>query len=82
VSHTSSDHNHIIWVNGKPHRMRRGKLIHISDQWFGHVTRPQTIRKRQSKQIKKIKKHMQGDSQRQTYERWRCRSKAKYAIMD
>ena len=37
-------------INGKPHRERRGKLVEIPDEWFGKVTYPQTIRKRESKQ--------------------------------
>lgn len=37
-------------IDGKPHRMRRGKLVEIPEEWFGHVTHKQTIRKRPSKQ--------------------------------
>ena len=40
----------VTMVDGKPHRMRRGKLIEIPAKWFGHVTHKQTIRKRPSKQ--------------------------------
>ena len=37
-------------VDGKPHRVRRGKLVEIPEEWFGKVTHKQTIRKRDSKQ--------------------------------
>jgi hypothetical protein len=30
-------------------RIRRGKTIEIPDEWIGHTTHPQTIRKRRSK---------------------------------
>ncbi len=39
----------IIYINNIPHRMRRGKLVRIPDEWLGKVTHPQTIRKRKSK---------------------------------
>lgn len=31
-------------------RVRRGKVVEIPEEWAGHVTHPQTIRKRKSKQ--------------------------------
>ncbi len=34
---------------GPTHRIRRRKEVEIPEQWRGKVTRPQTIRKRQSK---------------------------------
>lgn len=36
-------------IDGVPHRMRRGKLVAIPAEWFGHVTHKQTIRKRAAK---------------------------------
>ena len=37
-------------IDGKPHRMRRGVLVEIPAEWYGHVTHKQTIRKRPSKE--------------------------------
>lgn len=31
------------------HRMRRGQVVEIPEEWRGKVTHPQTIRKRKSK---------------------------------
>ena len=45
----------VIWKDGKPHRRRRGKLVEIPEEWLGKVPHPQTIRKRQSKQPRKIR---------------------------
>lgn len=39
----------IQFIDGVPHRMRRGTLVKIPAEWFGKVTHKQTIRKRQSK---------------------------------
>jgi hypothetical protein len=39
----------VTMIDGKPHRVRRGKLVEIPAKWFGHVTHKQTIRKRPSK---------------------------------
>ena len=39
----------VKFIDGKPHRERRGKLVEIPDEWFGKVTHKQTIRKRDSK---------------------------------
>ncbi len=40
-------------------RIRRGKEIEIPEKWVGKTLHPQTKRKRQSKQTKKIKRYMQ-----------------------
>lgn len=40
-------------VDGVPHRMRRGKLVPIPEEWVGQTAHPQSIRKRPSKQIGK-----------------------------
>jgi hypothetical protein len=40
----------VTMIDGKPHRVRRGVLVEIPEQWFGHVAHKQTIRKRPSKQ--------------------------------
>ena len=37
-------------IDEKPHRMRRGVLVEIPAEWYGHVTHKQTIRKRPSKE--------------------------------
>lgn len=43
----------------KFYRMRKGTLVEIPEIWVGIVTHPQTIRKRQSKQIGKVRRIMQ-----------------------
>lgn len=45
-----------IEIDGVFYRMRRGKLVPIPAEWLGKVTTPQTIRKRPSKQIGKLKR--------------------------
>lgn len=42
-------------INGKWHRLRRGKWVEIPTEWVGKTIHPQTIRKRQSKQVRKIR---------------------------
>lgn len=37
------------------HRMRRGRLVEIPEQWRGKVTDRQTIRKRPSKKTRKAR---------------------------
>lgn len=39
-----------IEIDGKYYRRREGELVEIPTEWVGKVTRPQTIRKRKSKQ--------------------------------
>ena len=39
----------LIEIDGKFYRKRRGKLVQIPDEWVGHTTHSQTIRKRKSK---------------------------------
>ena len=41
------------------HRERRGKIVEIPKEWRGKTTHPQTIRKRQSKMTKKLRKKLQ-----------------------
>lgn len=36
----------VIWIDGVPHRRRRGKLVVIPDAWFGQVPHKQTMRQR------------------------------------
>lgn len=38
--------------DGKYYRIRRGELVRIPDEWYGHVTHRQTIMKRKSKEKK------------------------------
>lgn len=45
----------LVFVDGLPHRERRGKLVPIPIEWFGKVTYPQNIRKRPSKGIRKLR---------------------------
>ena len=51
--------NKLIKIGDKYYRKRRGKLVEIPNRWLGQVSHPQTIRKRQSKFTKKIKRYMQ-----------------------
>jgi hypothetical protein len=46
-------------MSEKKCRIRRGKLVEIPEEWVGKIPHKQTIRKRQSKQTKKIKRVMQ-----------------------
>ena len=46
-------------INDKWYRWRRGRWVRIPDKWVNVVTHSQTIRKRQSKYTKKIKRWMQ-----------------------
>ena len=48
-----------VYVNGKWYRWRRGRWVRIPDKWVGVVAHAQTIRKRQSKYPRKIKRWMQ-----------------------
>ena len=48
-----------ICIDGKFYRKRRGRLVRIPDRWVNSTTHPQTIRKRQSKYPRKIKRYMQ-----------------------
>jgi hypothetical protein len=45
-----------IVVNGNRYRMRRGKLVMIPKEWVGKVTTPQTMRKRQSRLTRKVRR--------------------------
>jgi len=47
-----------IEKDGKFYRLRRGKLVEIPEKWLGSVTSRQTINKRPSKQIHKLRKLM------------------------
>lgn len=42
--------------DGKFYRWRRGVLVEIPPEWLGQVTSPQTIRKRPSKQVRKLRR--------------------------
>lgn len=44
-----------IWIDGKPHRWRRGKLVEIPAAWLGKVTSRQTINGRPSKAPRKLR---------------------------
>lgn len=44
-----------IQIDDQFFRIRRGVLVEIPKQWIGHTLTPQTKRKRQSKQIRKVK---------------------------
>jgi hypothetical protein len=43
-------------IDGVPHRMRRGKLVPIPPEWVGQTVGRQTIHRRPSKQIHKLRK--------------------------
>lgn len=48
---------------GKSYRVRRGKLVQIPERWVGQVTHPQTIQKRPSKAVHKLRKRLKyGDA--------------------
>ena len=42
-------------------RMRRGKLVRIPDEWVGEIVYAQTIRKRPSKKIRKLRMNKIGN---------------------
>lgn len=45
----------VTWLEGVPHRLRRGELVAIPAEWFGHTVTHQKIKRRYSKnRIKKI----------------------------
>lgn len=43
----------LIMIDGIPHRMRRGKLVRIPDNWFGKFPTKKTISMRQSKLVRR-----------------------------
>jgi len=45
-----------IRKDGKVYRMRRGKLVEVPPEWVGQTTARQTIDKRPSKSIHKLRK--------------------------
>lgn len=45
-----------IELDGKFWRRRRGRLVEIPEEWVGKVTDRQTIRKRKSKRIHKLRR--------------------------
>ena len=45
-----------IEIDGKFYRVRRGKLAQIPDEWVGQVPTEQTMRKRPSKLVGKLKR--------------------------
>lgn len=42
-------------INGKWYRKRRGKLVEIPSKWLGKTVHNQTISKRQSKKVRKLR---------------------------
>lgn len=46
----------LIEKDGKYYRQRRDKLVEIPAEWVGQVPHPQTIKKRPSKRIHKLRK--------------------------
>lgn len=45
-----------ILIGNQAFRIRRGKLVAIPEQWVGKITTKSTIRKRPSKQIRKLRR--------------------------
>lgn len=43
-------------IDGRAYRMRRGRLVEIPVEWVGKTVRGNTIRKRPSKRIRKLRK--------------------------
>jgi hypothetical protein len=54
-----------VLKDGKVYRMRRGKLVEIPPEWVGKVTSRQTINKRHSKAIHKLRKEMKHGRRKQ-----------------
>lgn len=42
----------MLIINGKPHRIRRGKAVEIPAEWLGKIVHEQTKRKRDSHKTK------------------------------
>lgn len=59
-------------------RIRRGKMVRIPDEWLLHVTHPQTINKRPSKQTRKqrLERNISFENKKhpRTYSPRHCRS--------
>jgi len=53
-----------IYVDGVPHRVRRGRLVPIPVRWLGQVTSRQTINARASKLTRKLRHRMKADRSR------------------
>ena len=47
-----------VEIDGKLHRMRRGKLVEIPAEWVGKIPTEKTIRQRPSKLIGKVKREV------------------------
>ena len=47
-----------VQIGDKFYRRRRGRLVEIPPEWVGQVTDAQTIRKRPSKTIHKLRKEV------------------------
>jgi hypothetical protein len=45
----------LIKIGNQAFRKRRGKLVEIPPEWVGKTVHPQTIRKRPSKRIHKLR---------------------------
>lgn len=45
-----------IDIDGRSYRVRRGRMVEIPPEWVGNVTHPQTIAKRTSKLIHKLRR--------------------------
>lgn len=67
-----------IEKDGKYYRMRRGKLVEIPEEWVGKTVTEQSIRKRPSKQIHKLRK----DTKLNTYNVRHKRKKDKLEILE
>lgn len=50
-----------IEKDGKFYRMRRGVLVEIPEEWVGKTTYKQTVNKRPSKQIHKLRKNSKSE---------------------
>lgn len=46
----------LVWIEGVPHRWRRGKLVPIPPEWFAKIPFPQNIEARASKQPRKTRR--------------------------
>ena len=54
-----SKNKKLKFIDGKPHRKRRGKWVLIPEEWFGQILHDQTKRKRDANETvsKRTRKH-------------------------
>jgi hypothetical protein len=68
-----------IVVDGKPHRMRRGKLVLIPEEWVGKTVHDKTIAQRPSKAPHKRRKQLKYGKRRREADEHRAKERTKDA---